>query len=135
MEKDSAQVFRELREDLTAYAETKLELLTLNAYERTGKVLSVLSFGAILLFLAFFAILFVFLALGFFLGDWLGSLGQGFGIVAILYLLLIGIIGMNKRRISDKIMNVVIAAMINNEDKQKETDNEQPANPTGETDR
>ena len=41
-------------------------------------------------------ILFIFLALGFFLGDWLGSSGFGFGIVAVLYLLLIGIIIMNR---------------------------------------
>ena len=73
MEKDSGTVFRELKEDVSAYVELKLELLKLSTYERTGKVIAVLSYGLILLFLAFFAILFIFLALGFFLGDWLGS--------------------------------------------------------------
>ena len=83
MEKDSGTVFRELKEDVSAYVELKLELLKLSTYERTGKVIAVLSYGLILLFLAFFAILFIFLALGFFLGDWLGSSGFGFGIVAV----------------------------------------------------
>ena len=69
MEKDSGTVFRELKEDVSAYVELKLELLKLSTYERTGKVIAVLSYGLILLFLAFFAILFIFLALGFFLGD------------------------------------------------------------------
>ena len=130
--------------------ELKLELLKLNTYERTGKVIAVLSYGVILLFLAFFAILFIFLALGFFLGDLFGSVGSGFGVVAVLYLLLIGIIVMNKDRISNKVLNVVISALTTNDDKTNATDNEQsatdtsgetdatndeqPANPTGETD-
>ena len=67
MEKDAGEIFRELKKDLSAYVELKLELLKLNTYERTGKVIAVLSYGVILLFLAFFAILFIFLALGFFL--------------------------------------------------------------------
>ena len=76
MEKDAGEIFRELKKDLSAYVELKLELLKLNTYERTGKVIAVLSYGVILLFLAFFAILFIFLALGFFLGDLFGSVGS-----------------------------------------------------------
>ena len=136
MEKDSGKIFRKLKEDLTAYVELKLELLKLNTYERTGKVISVLSYGLILLFLAFFAILFIFLALGFFVGDWLDSFGYGFGAVAILFISLIGLILMNKERISVKIANEVIAALTTNDDKNNETDNEQPTTDTaGTTDR
>ncbi len=60
--------------------------------------------------------------------------GFGFGIVAVLYLLLIGIIIMNRDRISTKVLNEVIAAMTANDDKNNATNDEQPANPTGETD-
>ena len=135
MEKDAGEIFRELKKDLSAYVELKLELLKLNTYERTGKVIAVLSYGVILLFLAFFAILFIFLALGFFLGDLFGSVGSGFGVVAVLYLLLIGIIVMNKDRISNKVLNVVISALTTNDDKTNATDNEQSATDTsGETD-
>lgn len=116
--------------------ELKLELLKLNTYERTGKVIAVLSIWCYFyLFLAFFAILFIFLALGFFLGDLFGSAGSGFGVVAVLYLLLIGIIIMNKDRISNKVLNVVISALTTNDDKTNATDNEQSAtDTTGETD-
>ena len=135
MEKDAGEIFRELKKDLSAYVELKLELLKLNTYERTGKVIAVLSYGVILLFLAFFAILFIFLALGFFLGDLFSSVGSGFGVVAVLYLLLIGIIVMNKDRISNKVLNVVISALTTNDDKTNATDNEQSAtDTTGETD-
>ncbi len=133
MEKDSGKIFSELKKDVTAYMESKLELLKLSAYERTGKVISVLSYGLILLFLGFFAILFIFMAVGFFLGEWLGSSGAGLGIVALLYLLLIGIILLTKDRIRMKIINEVIAALSANDDK-NETNYEQAANPTGETD-
>lgn len=78
MGKDAEQIFRKLKEDLSAYVELKVELLKLTAYERTGKLVSVLSYGLILLFLAFFAILFIFLALGFFLGDILDNVAGGF---------------------------------------------------------
>ena len=134
MEKESGEIFRELKKDLSEYVELKLELLKLSTYERTGKVIAVLSYGVILLFLAFFAILFIFLALGLFLGDLFGSVGSGFAIVAILYVLLIGIIILNKNKISEKVLNVVIAALTSNEDKNQATDNEQPADTSGETD-
>lgn len=42
MEKDAGEIFRELKKDLSAYVELKLELLKLNTYERTGKVLSLI---------------------------------------------------------------------------------------------
>ncbi len=134
MEKESGEIFRELKKDISEYVELKLELLKLSTYERTGKVIAVLSYGVILLFLAFFAILFIFLALGFFLGDIFGSVGSGFAIVAILYVLLIGIIILNKNKISEKVLNVVIAALTSNEDKNQATNNEQPADTSGETD-
>lgn len=134
MEKDSGKIFRELKDDVSAYVELKLELLKLSTYERSGKLIAVLSYGMILLFLVFFAILFIFLALGFFLGDVFGSLGVGFAVVAVLYLLLIGIIIMNKDKISNKVVNVVIAALNSNDDKNDATDNKQNTDSTGEID-
>ena len=135
MEKDSGKIFHELKEDVSAYVELKLELLKLNTYERTGKLISILSYDLILLFLAFFAILFIFLALGLFLGDYFDSLGEGFGVVALLYLLLIGIIITKKKQISLKITNIIIAALVANDEKNDTTtDNKQPVDTTGETD-
>lgn len=132
--KDSDKIFHELKNDLTHYAELKLELFKLTTYERTGKVISVLSYGLVLVFLAFFAILFIFLALGFYLSELFDSFGTGFGIVAVLYLTLIGIILGMKNKLQDKVLNEVIAALTANDDKKNETENEQPtANPTGET--
>ena len=134
MEKDSGKIFRELKDDVSTYVELKLELLKLSTYERSGQLISILSYGLILLFLAFFAILFIFLALGFFMGDIFGSMGTGFAFVAVLYLLLIGLIIMNKGRICNTVLNVVIAALNGNDEKDDATDTKQATDATGETD-
>ena len=131
---DSGQTFENLKKDLSAYLELKLSLLKLNTYERTSKVISILSYGLIVLFLAFFAILFVFIALGFFLGNLLDSNAAGFGCVSLLSLLILGILLRNKERIKLCILNAVIAALIENDEKQnKENDESSPTDPDRET--
>ena len=134
MEKETEQIFKKLKEDVSTYVELKVELLKLTAYERTGKLVSVLSYGLILLFLAFFAILFIFLALGFFLGDILDNVAGGFAIVALLYMILFAIIIFNKNKISEVIVNEIISVLTAIEDKKKESDNEQTTDTAGETD-
>ena len=63
------------------------------------------------------------------------SFGLLMGLVTTFILLLIGIIIMNKDRISNKVLNVVISALTTNDDKTNATDNEQSAtDTTGETD-
>lgn len=97
MEKDSGKIFNKLKEDVLAYVELKLELLKLSTYERSGQLIAILSYGLILLFLAFFAFLFVFLAVGLFLGDMFDSFGAGFAVVGGLYLLIIGLVMLFKK--------------------------------------
>lgn len=126
MEKDSGEIFGKLKNDISTYAELKLELLKLNTYESVGKVLSVLSYGVIILCLVFFAILFIFLAFGFYVSELCSSTSIGFAIVAFLYFLLTGVVALNKNSIRNKIINVVISAFMGNEDKLNTTiDNEQ----------
>lgn len=115
MEKDLGQIFNELKDDVTAFVELKIEFLKLTAYERAGKIVSSLSYILALIVLAIFATLFLFLALGFLLGEWLGSVAAGIAIVGGIYLIIIGILIMSKKWFSEKIMNSVISAL-NNED-------------------
>ena len=116
MDIDAEALFRKLKKDISTYIELKFELLKLNTYERTGKVISVLSYGVVLLLLGFFALLFIFLSLGFFLGELFGSAGAGFGCVVVLYLILIGIVVANKKRITDSVVNIVIQSLRGNDD-------------------
>ena len=129
MEKNPGNVFHEMKDDLTAYAELKLELLKLTAYEKGGQIISHLSYDLLLMLLAFFATLFIFLAIGFYLGELLESMGAGFAVVAILYIMLIGIIMKNRKSIQFKIMNIIISALTANDDND-EKDNKEDTNDT-----
>ena len=127
MEKNAEEVFRELREDISTYAELKLELLKLNAYEKSGRVLAVLSYGLLLFALVTTAVLFALLTLGFLISEWLHSMAAGLGIVAALYLIQIILLILNRNRIRRKIINIVIAALNASEQKKNpETDSEDP---------
>lgn len=122
MKKEPEQFFQEFKQDVTAYVELKAELLKLEIYERAGKGISALSYALILFLLVFFLILFIFVAIGFFLGDWLGSIGIGFSIVAAFYLLLICIVYLLRNKIRTKVLNDVIAAFMTNK-KQENNEN------------
>ena len=73
MENTAGKIFTELKEDISTYARLKLRLLKLMAIERTAIVLAVLSHSLILLLLSFFTVLFLFVALGCYLGELLDS--------------------------------------------------------------
>lgn len=87
MENTAGKIFTELKEDISTYARLKLRLLKLMAIERTAIVLAVLSHSLILLLLSFFTVLFLFVALGCYLGELLDSPALGFLIVGGFYLL------------------------------------------------
>ena len=126
MENIAEKTFAELKEDISTYVELRLELLKLNTYERVAKTMAVFSYGIVLVLLAFFAILFLFLALGFFLGELLGSIV----LVVGMYLLLFGITMFFKRKITSKVMNEIITAMMSKDEK----DNEETTDPAGHID-
>jgi len=135
MEKDLGQIFNELKADATTYLELKFELLKLNTYERAGKLVGILSYGLVALILAFFATLFLFLALGILLGQALGSFSAGFAIIGGVYLLSIGILMMFKKRFMTRVTNIVIDALDGpDDDNNNETSYEKRTNATGEID-
>jgi hypothetical protein len=117
MEKDSKQIFNELKENIIKYIEIRFEILKLSTYEGAGKVVGVLSYVFILVLLAFFTLLFLFLSAGFFLSSLFHSQGLGFGCIALLYAALTGVAFIYKKEIGLKVTNEVIAALTANEEK------------------
>lgn len=126
MEKDAGKIFVELKEDITTYAGLKLRFLKLTAIERAARLMAVLSHGIILMLLVFFTVLFLFIALGFYLGELLDDTSLGFLIVGGIYLLLTFIAIGVRGRIREKLMNMMIEAIMANDDdddtKDKSTD-------------
>ncbi|KIO45748.1 phage holin family protein [Sanguibacteroides justesenii] len=120
MEKAAEKIFARLKEDLLTYAELKLELLKLHTYERVSKVIAILSFGIVLILLAFFTVLFLFLGLGFYLGELLNSTALGFIVVAGIYLIFFVIIAFFKERIRMKVVNEILISMMAKDDKDED---------------
>ena len=117
MENTAGKIFTELKEDISTYARLKLRLLKLMAIERTAIVLAVLSHSLILLLLSFFTVLFLFVALGCYLGELLDSPALGFLIVGGFYLLF------------TLIMNMVIEALQANDDEDDKGQSQNPSRP------
>jgi len=130
MQADSKQFFEEVKRDAVKYAELKIELLKLGTYERTGKVISVLSYGILLTASILFFLLFFFLALGFFLSDLFHSYTAGFAVVGGFALLLIGGIILFSKKIRHYILNFVIATLVANDKKHETTDETNSAGDT-----
>ena len=126
MKKDLEFVFRELKDDVSSFAELKFELFKLNTYERISKLIAILSYGLLLSSLAFITLLFVMITLGFLFSKWLGSTAAGFGIVVALYLILVVIVVILKDPIRMKVINSIISALVLMDKKKKESSNEQP---------
>ncbi|MDR0743499.1 MAG: hypothetical protein LBF05_03980 [Tannerella sp.] len=116
MEKDAEKVFRDLKEDLSTYAELKLELIKLNAYERISKVIAVFSYGLLLCALIFITIQFALLALGILLSNRFNSMAGGFGIIAALYFLQVAIVIYNKNRVCRMVINIIVSVLNTNEE-------------------
>lgn len=127
MENFADKTFSELKNDISTYVETRFELMKLNTYERVAKIVAVLSYGTVLILLAFFVILFLFLSLGFFLGEILNSMALGFLLVVGMYLLLFGLIILFREKISVKVTNEIITAMMSKDEREEE----ETTNPVG----
>ena len=112
MKKDLGNVFRELKDDVSSFAELKFELLKLNTYERISKVIAILSYGLLLFSLVIITLLFTMLTVGFLFSKWLDSTTAGFGIVVALYIILVVIVIANKERIRLKVINIIVSALI-----------------------
>jgi hypothetical protein len=126
MGKDAENVFRDLKEDISTYAELKLELFKLNVYERISKVIAIFSYGLLLCALIFMTIQFALLALCFLLSSWLNSMAGGFGIVAALYFLQVVIVLLNKNRVCRMVINIIVSALNSNEENNDATTNTSP---------
>lgn len=127
MENDAEKIFTDLKEDISIFAGLKFRLLKLMAIEKAAGVLSVFSHSLILLLFAFFTILFLFIALGFYLGDLLGSIAWGFLIIGGIYLILTVVFTWARGGIRMQFMNIFINAMQTNNEENDNNGEDQTA--------
>jgi uncharacterized membrane protein YdjX (TVP38/TMEM64 family) len=107
---------KELKQDISTYVEMRLEYSKLIAYEKISKLIGASSSLILIVFFAFFGFFFLSFTMGYYLGQVTGSLALGFGIITGIYLILLVIIGLSKKKIEAIISNRVATILIEDDD-------------------
>ncbi len=104
--------FLDIKEQITGYVQLQAQVGKLVAYEKISKVSAALASTMVLMFLLFFALLFIFLSAAFYLGELLSSNALGFGLVALMYVLLIAVFMMvRKKHFEKRVTNTVVTIL------------------------
>lgn len=114
-EQNSKEEGQGLRKDIREYAEKRVELLLITITEQVSLIIAQ-SFQRFLGFLILASgLLFIWFAVGFTLGEMIGSIGGGFALSA-LPLLMFGFIFINRKskRMTEKIQSALISKVLDN---------------------
>lgn len=95
-------------DQLKEYAETRFKLLKYEAIEGGTSILASAITDVIVTISMLLAFIFASFTLAFYLGDVFNSLWQGFGCVALIYLVIAIIIKLNKNAIEKPLANIFI---------------------------
>lgn len=120
-EKKVSTVFEEMRDDVSKFIISTLELGKLEAYEKISLSTSAIIYGLILAGAALFALLFIFITAGLYLGELFQSAWAGFGIVAAFTVLMWLIVLIVKKPVKKKITNRVVRILMENDEKDKKS--------------
>ncbi|ERJ57787.1 phage holin family protein [Sphingobacterium paucimobilis] len=94
------------------YVDTQVELLKLKAIARAGRIIGTLVLDATKLLLTLIIIFFFSLALGFFLGELLGSYALGFLVTGGIFLVILLIIRAFEPKLEAKFMDLTIRRVL-----------------------
>ncbi|MDR2954469.1 MAG: phage holin family protein [Prevotella sp.] len=98
----------EIKQELTIYLNRRIRLLKLESYEVGSKAASSIGYGLILVGIVFLILFFVLLGLAFFIGELLGSLAAGFGVMAIVSALLLLLVVLFRKPLKRSMLNKTI---------------------------
>lgn len=121
IEESNDSFFAQYRKELEQYIQDRFLLIKLQAFEKTAKLIALFFLLLLFIFLVFFVLLFLSIMAGYFFAGITGNLYVGFGIVAALYLFLLGILFLSRKWFNKKIINTVIGIFFekNNEEDEK----------------
>ncbi len=113
--KETRQHADQLLKNVKEYINTRLELVQLQAIEKTSTILSTLFSNALIVLCLVMAFLFGSLALGFYLSDVFESTAAGFGLVAAIYLVFAVIaVALKKSYLEKALVNSLIKKFFKN---------------------
>lgn len=116
-EKKVSTLFEEMRDDISNYISSSLELGKLEVYEKVSLGSAAISYGLIIAGIALVAFFFALVTAALYLAELLESLWAGFGIVSAFSILVLLIMLLLKKRFNQKISNGVVRFLMTQDDK------------------
>lgn len=115
-EKKVSTLFEEMRNDISKFITSTLELGKLEAYEKISLSASAMLYGLILAVSVLLALLFILVTTGFYLSELLQNTWLGFGCVATFTLLMFLIILVSGKPLRKRFTSRVIRFLLENDD-------------------
>jgi len=103
-DKNLNTLLNDIKQELLSYINRRLRLLKLESYEKLSKSASYMGYGLIVLVTLSFIIFFVLMGMAFLVGELLGSLAKGFGVMALFSLLILTIVFLIRKSIMKAIL-------------------------------
>ena len=122
-EKKVSTLFEEMRDDISKYISSSLELGKLEVYEKLSLGSSAITYALILGGLSLFVLLFLFVTVALYLGDLLQNLWAGFGIVTAFALLVLLIMLLVGKPFKKKMTNKVVHFLMENDESDNKKSN------------
>jgi len=94
----------EIKQELLSYINARIKLLKFASYEKVSKSVSFMGYGLIVFIILSIFLFFILLGTAFFIGELLGSMAKGFGIMAVFSLLVLAIIFIFRKNIKRAIL-------------------------------
>lgn len=123
MEQTPKNIAEEIKENLVSYIDLKGKIFKLSAYENIAQTTAILTYGLIFLTISLFTILFIFVTLGLILGTYLNSFAGGFAIVSALYLLILALIFINRKKLKELLIEKILTILTANDQNNEQSDN------------
>lgn len=112
MTEEKKPFFEETQDLLERYLSNRVQLVKLQLAEKSARVTTLLAAGLIIAFLGFFVLLFSSIMLGFYFSEKLHSQFFGFGIVAVIYFLLLLLVVIFRKPLLDQFIFRKIVAIL-----------------------
>lgn len=103
--------FEETRELVEKYVKNRLRLFKLQAAERSSRIVTLLFTAIMIVVLLFFIVFFLSFMLAHFLGDIFHSLFWGYGIIALLYIIMLVVVVLMRKKLESWIFGLVIRVL------------------------
>lgn len=107
-DKDLGSLLEEIKQELLIYINKRLRYIKLDSMEKGGILASSLGYSLIVLAILFILLFFILIGAAFFISELLDSHAAGFGIMALLSLIVLTTVILCKNRIKPYILNKAI---------------------------